>query len=67
MLTFTGPYSFISQTIELFITTAAKFSNPNFEYMFKNTACYRDNGKAIPVTGREGTKGFETSRFPYFL
>jgi hypothetical protein len=27
--------------------------------------CYR--GKAIPVTGREGSQGCETSRLPHFL
>jgi hypothetical protein len=25
------------------------------------------NGKAAPVTGREGSSGYETSRLPHFL
>jgi hypothetical protein len=30
-------------------------------------ACTKINGKAIPVTGRGGPLGCETSRLPHFL
>jgi hypothetical protein len=32
-----------------------------------SAALVREKGKAIPVTGREGPYGFETSRLPHFL
>jgi hypothetical protein len=29
--------------------------------------CVKKTGKAVPVTGREGPYGCETSRLPYFI
>jgi hypothetical protein len=31
------------------------------------TTSHKDKGKAIPVRGRGGTQGYETSRLPHFL
>jgi hypothetical protein len=33
----------------------------------KNTSKCKGKGKAIPVTGRGGPQGCETSRLPHFL
>jgi hypothetical protein len=66
---FNGLHGVIFQKKKLFITAAVRaphllFFGDRGSRFLQNVA---DKGKAIPVTGRGGPYGCETSRLPYIL